>query len=340
MPIAVESFKAIPYLKAEHLGDGRTVKLMPLWDGEIWRLWLDTPRGLMEARMVDAVEGDYVAKTPAKQSDLFIPFVHLMWQCASWPEICPLINAISDDFHNMGTSVAKLRHSFDSRANLPPGSASRFAHTELEYVVMLCRSVFDLLQEIVSILWEKKVHLHDHGAERYRKGSKLPMTFSTLVLRDKRQAKSAVEIENKYGLPKLLAAKYADLATFFSQLRDVRDDVIHGRRSIGHIYETERGFCVSPKTAPFSSFEGWRPEHYFSENIVSLTPWIANTILQTIQACSSLMSTFASVIEMPPEIAPGYRIFVRGPHNEALAGLLNVHSGGSAWWDGSPLKPT
>jgi len=149
LAITIESLKVVSYLKTEHLGDGRTVKLMPLWDGTNWRMWVDTPVGLIEGKMMDTIEGDYVGVGAAKESDLFIPFVHLMWQRASWPEVCPLISAISDDFHNMGTSLAKLKHFFHSQRTLPPRSASRFAYTELEYLVMLTRAVFDLLQEMI-----------------------------------------------------------------------------------------------------------------------------------------------------------------------------------------------
>jgi hypothetical protein len=61
-------------------------------------------------------------------------------------------------------------------------------------------------------------------------------------------------------------------------------------------------------------------------------PWIADTILKTIDACNSLMSSFAAIVRLPPPIAPEYAVFVRGYHNEAFADLLSVHSGGSAWW--------
>jgi hypothetical protein len=83
MAVTIESLKAVSYLNTEHL-DGRVVKLMPLWDDESWHFWVDTPEGLVEGKMVDTVEGDYVAKAAAGQSDLFIPFIHLMWQRASW----------------------------------------------------------------------------------------------------------------------------------------------------------------------------------------------------------------------------------------------------------------
>jgi hypothetical protein len=98
------------------------------------------------------------------------------------------------------------------------------------------------------------------------------------------------------------------------------------------IFDTERGFCIDPKLPPFSSFEGWCPEHYNNENLTSVLPWIANMILQAINACNSLMTTFASIIQLPPEIAPGYHVFVRGPHNEALAEVLEIHSGATPWW--------
>jgi hypothetical protein len=329
--VTIEELRKVPYLDTRQLG-ARTVNLMPLWDGTHWRMWFPTSSGLVEGKIVDRTEGDYVSRTAAKPSDLFIPFVHLMWQRASWGEICPLIIAICDDFHNMGTSVAKLRHFFGCRCALPPGSAGRFARTELEYLVTLTRTVFDLLQEMISIIWQKKVKLLDESAENYRRGHSLPETFSKIVLQDKQRLKSADEIERQYRLPRRLAEQYANLTPFFLQLRDLRNRVVHGQGGFGMIFDTERGFCIDPKSPPFSSFTGWRPEHRYNENLSSALPWIADTILKTIDACNSLMKTFASIIQLPPEIAPGYYVFVRGPYNEALAEVLGVHSGASPWW--------
>lgn len=341
MAITIESLKVVPYLKTEHLGDGRTVKLMPLWDGQNWRMWVDTPVGLIEGKIVDTVEADYIGLGAAKESDLWFPFVHLMWQRASWPDICPFITSISDDFHNMGTSLAKLKHFFHSQSTLPPRSASRFAYTELEYLVMLTRSVFDLLQEMISRVWANHVQLLDEEAESRRRSRKLPTTFSRLVLRDKQEPRSAAEIEGEFGLPKPLAEAYARITPFFSQLRDLRDALVHGGSGLGEIYVTERGFCINPKQRPFSTFGAWHPEHYYNENIATALPWIANLILQTIQACNDLMNAFGQVIQLPPEIAPGYRVYVRGPHNENVAEILKVHSGGSPWWTAEqPLAET
>lgn len=91
--ITLADLQKVTYLDTAHM-EGRIVKLMPFWDGANWHLWIPTPAGLMEGKVVDTTEGDYISKTAAKQSDLFIPFVHLMWQRASWRDVCPLILAI------------------------------------------------------------------------------------------------------------------------------------------------------------------------------------------------------------------------------------------------------
>jgi hypothetical protein len=333
--------KKLPYLDVSAL-DGRVVKLMPLWDGTNWHMWFNTPAGLIEGKIVDAAESDYVAKSAAKPSDLYIPFLHLMWQQASWGEVCPLITAISEDFHNMGTSVAKLKHFHEFREPRKDQGLHRFALTELEYLVTLCRTTFDLLQEMMASIWKTRVELVDEAREAFRRAHSLPKTFSKMVLHEKTGLRTVAEIEEQFGLPRPLAEQYARIAPFFAELRKIRDRIVHGGggggSSFGMIFETERGFCVNPKMPPFNTFESWRAEHYYNENIASVLPWIADTILKTIDACNRLMGCFAAIVPLPPPIAPDYVVFVRGYHNEAFDDLLSVHSGGSAWWDKKVLK--
>jgi hypothetical protein len=336
MKITLEELKKIPYLDTGVIGD-RTVKLMPLWNGEGWRMWFDTEIGIIEGKIVDALESDYVAKSAAKDTDLFIPFVHLMWQHASFPEIVGLISSISDDFHNMGTSVAKLKHFWKFQSQIERGGVVRFASTELEYLVALCRTVFDLLQETFSRLWAGRVRLVDEEAEKFRKAHSLPDTFSKMVLEQKDRPRTAEEIMSKFGLPQPLAEQYAGAAIFFAELRQTRDKVIHDGGNFRAIYETERGFCVNPKDPPFHNYKEWKSEHQFNENISTLLPWLADLILRTIETCNALVGTFAQTIVLPSAIAPGYFVFVRGPHTDALASLLRVTSEENVWWsEGTP----
>jgi hypothetical protein len=39
------------------------------------------------------------------------------------------------------------------------------------------------------------------------------------------------------------------------------------------------------------------------------------------------------VVLFPPEIAPGLRVFVRGPSTGSLSDILRVYDGGSPWWN-------
>jgi hypothetical protein len=48
MTITRESLKAVSYLNVEQLGEGRTITLMPFWDGADWRVWMPSPEGLKE----------------------------------------------------------------------------------------------------------------------------------------------------------------------------------------------------------------------------------------------------------------------------------------------------
>lgn len=330
--ITMEDLSAVTYLDTSNLGN-RTVNLMPLWDGQGWNMWVPGPHGLINMKPIDAMQVDYVATQPARESDLFIPFVDLMWQRASWPEICPFISAICDDFHNMGTSLAKLRLFFNSRHLVEPGSTSNFAATEVEYLIILARTIFDLLQETIARLWSNYVSLNDEEAERRRRGRGLPDTFSKLVLREKRTLKSVSEIAEQYGIPDVLAAEYSKSAAFFAELRNMRDRIVHGGGGIRTIFDTEKGFCVSSRDEPFSRYDGWNDSHRFNDNLVSILPWISSIVVKTINSCNALMTAFAAIIIFPPEIAPGYRVFVRGPATKNLYEILQIFNGSSPWWE-------
>jgi len=282
---------------------------------------------------IDAEQVNYVAKQPARDSDIFIPFVDLMWQRASYPEVCFFISAICDDFHNMGTSIAKLKLFFDSRNSFAPSMmASNFAATEIEYLIILTRSVFDLLQEIISRIWSNYVRMKNPEEEKLRRSRKLPDTFSKMILRDKNILKNSNDIQQQYGIPKVLAKEYANSAVFFVDLRDMRDQIVHGGSARTTIFNTEKGFCVSSTDKPFNKFNGWDESHRYNNNLYSILPWIANIIIQTISSCNNLMNALASCVLFPPEIAPGYRVFVRGPATKSLYEVLEISKGNSPWW--------
>lgn len=329
--VLLENLAAVPYLDVGGIG-GRRVNLMALWDGERWSVWLPMHDGkLMRMHPVDAMRMDYVAKEAASPKDLLIPFVEIMWQHLSYADISHLISAICSAFHRMGTSVTKLRHLHRTR-DAVGHATSDCATTEIEYLTVLARTVYDLLQEVITRIWENHVQLADPAAEKKRKASSLPSTFSKIVLKDKSVPRTPSEIEAKFGLPSVMAATYAELAADFAELRNIRNRLVHSGAGARHVFTTERGFCVDRTDRVFAS-SVWTDAHRYNENnLVSVLPWIANVILKTIGACNALMSAFVSIIAVQPPLAPGYRVFVRGPSTEALLDLLAVFEGGSPWW--------
>jgi hypothetical protein len=75
----------IPYLKASAVA-GRTVLLMPLWDGEAWHQWFASDGNVYPMQMVDAVRLFYVAKAPARADDINFSMLEFIWQRASVPD--------------------------------------------------------------------------------------------------------------------------------------------------------------------------------------------------------------------------------------------------------------
>ncbi|BDV43606.1 hypothetical protein GURASL_25290 [Geotalea uraniireducens] len=189
-------------------------------------------------------------------------------------------------------------------------------------------------------MWSKYVQLTDVEAESRRRGRSIPETFSKLVLKEKKFLKTASEIELQYGIPHVIAVQYERSAGFFAELRNIRDRIVHGGSGMITIFDTDKGFCVSPNDEPFSKFGGWNDSHKYNENIVSILPWIASIVVNTIESCNNLMSAFASTIMFPPEVAPGYRVFVRGPATKHLYEVLEIFNGRSPWWEATSREET
>ncbi len=333
--VNIKSLQAIPYLDTTVL-HGRTVQIMALWDGERWSHWLnadDDKQILMHP--IDIVHASYVAKSVAREDDVFIPFLDFMWQRASWSDVVRLLFGLQQDFHLLATSAAKLRHYFATREQIDKLLIRSFVQSELEYLLTASRSAFDLLQEIVAKIWNGHIQLLDPEQERLRKRHKLPETFSALAL-DGDTVRTPSQLIEKFALPPSMADLYAKYGPYFSSLRSARDSVVHGGSSIEAIYVTDDGFCVSHREKVFANFD-WQDVHKHNENVSSLYPWVAHVVQQTLGACSELMEAFATVVAFPPEIAPGYHVFQRDPANRALLELSDVAQGKRVWWSDRPV---
>lgn len=336
MRIPAADLKKITYLNVEAVGD-RIINLVPLWDGAGWHLWMPQPDGsLLTMRPSDSSHSDYVAKEPARHDDIHLPFVEFMWKHASWEDVAVRVRALSEDVHNLAASMAKIDHAFECRKTIGHG-VGKFVATEVEYVFGVCRSLFDLLQEIVAAVWER-IQLVD--PELHRKKRKLPSSFAKVAMQGDRVMTSD-EVAAKYHLPAPIASFYASHADFFGMLRRYRNDVVHGLAGQQLIFDTERGFGIPSWNNPFSAMIEWRQEDRYNDRVLSLRPVLGHVICNTIYACNGFTDVVSRVITFPADLAPGYRYFMRSFHNAALLAVQEVHRRqASPWWAGPSDEAT
>jgi len=97
------------------------------------------------------------------------------------------------------------------------------------------------------------------------------------------------------------------------------------------ILVTEKGFCVRRDLSVLRKLGGWSDQHLYNDNLVFLLPLVAHVVCGSLDACDAIIDALARDVQFPPELAPGYCVFVRGYHNEALLRLIRVYGSGSPW---------
>jgi len=324
MQLNPDALRALPFLAVDDMGD-RVVNLMPLWDGTAWHQWLPHEGQLIKMQMVGVVVGEYLAQIAEAPTDLSIPFLGFAWQRASWPELCGHWRHLTDDIHNLATCVAKLEHFVSEREAIGLGACA-FVQTELEYLMVLARSVFDLLQELIARVWKERVRLLDPAAEADRKQRELPAEFSRIVLKGKSEVRSAEEILAKFPVSPGLAGAYASAGAFFSRVRDVRDNIVHGGKAIEMIFLSERGPSVHRTTQILDALGVSAVPEEENSNLVLLWPLVARVVFGVLASCDRIVDALARDVLFPPPLAPGYSVFLRGFHNESLTRLRNQYS--------------
>lgn len=150
---------------------------------------------------------------------------------------------------------------------------------------------------------------------------------------------SSDEIVQRWNIPKPLAEYYFRQGGFFELLRNYRDQISHHGRDLKFLFVTERGFAVSADTEPFASFSVWNEDHMLPNRLASLRPVLAHIVTETIKACEEFTMVIQSLVTFPPEVAPGFKLFLRGNHMKELLAMQDI-LGGCLWWDQNPILPS
>lgn len=305
----------IPFV-AEGPNGGRFLATTAFHDEGVWSLYMRDPdRGKYFAMRGTPAEAYYFAKAPERADDLTWMFLTFIAQRANQVGMERLLTAIQDDLYNLSASLGKVRliHKSAGRAD----GTGRMVGTEIEYILLVCRSVFDLLQEMLLKIWET-VTILDPTVKK----KALKKTFSDMVL-SSNQLRSAEAIAERFTLPLDIAACYARHGPIFARIRQFRDRLVHGGSSIQTIYVGEDHLLIEKRLGDFLDLDIWRPDEEAAPNgLVPLMPVLGLLIHGTMAACDDFAATLFSLIQFPEPIVPHMQLYMRGYFNEGLIEIL------------------
>ncbi len=322
--ISKSELTKIPFIDSENI-KGRVLTTLTFFEKGEWQIWLALPTGLRCIKG-EPTEANYFARTRQKDTDVYMDFLNFMAQRACWADAMKFIDGIQNDIHNLGASLGKLELFYHSSKTNPNLDATRFVSTEIEYIFGVCRSLFDLLQEVVATLWHR-IELNDKSIKKCQ----LPESFRRMVLKNE-QLMTVNEIQTKFHVPTELASFYHRNGPFFKILRQYRDNAMHRGADFRFVFVTKKGFAISADIEPFASFGVWNEKHMLPNRLASLRPAIAHVITETFRACEDFTQTIQRIISFPPDIVPGFKLFLRGYHNRQLLEMKDVLKNCS-WWE-------
>ncbi len=311
--ISIQKLAVVPYLDLPNLA-GRTISTLMFYDAGEWRMWLEAGGPLVEVKAWPA-ESFYFAKDPADPDDISFHFLDFMAQRACYPEIVRALSGIHDDIFNLSASLAKIEHVHTTRTAAGPG-CHRMMASEVEYIFSVCRSLFDLLQEIALKLWDT-IQLVDEGVVK----KPLKESFNAVVNFEGKPAKRET-LMKRFGLPPPMADFYVVWREFFATLKDFRDNLAHNGSQIQSIFAGAEGFQIAKALRPFHDMDSWRPKEREANDVVPLIPALGVVISRTLGACEDFSQMFSRIIAFPPPIVPGMRLFMRGYFNASFNRIL------------------
>lgn len=314
--VPIEAVSAIPHV------DGGAVQRRTLCAGTFytegrWQTWFISDGRLLPIQIVDLAEGVYFGDAAASQHDLSLNALNLIAQHVCNSDTEKPFRGIWDDLYNIAASIAKIDVVTTHRADIGH-QAARMVVTEVEYLAIQCRGIFDYIQKIIKVQWAKVYSATDGSPSK----QSLPPSFGDMVL-EGRQSRSSSEIVRRYLIPELLASVYAKHAPFFASLKTMRDAIVHRAAETPRIFMTDVGPCIESDLWPFNTITTWRADEVQSKNLVPLKPALGAMIYRTLLAAEELILAYAQVVRLGPPICPKHNLYLRAGSGLALSTLIN-----------------
>lgn len=321
--ISADHLEDLPYL-ALVPDDGRIVPLIGFFEEETEKWHTYVPHGTAEfIRLLagDMMNGSYLGKVRADSTnDIEWPLGTLVVGRLSFPDVLGALRPLENDVHRCAQVLQKYELFWRHR-----GEANSFAsllvESELEYLLLLLRSYYDALQNVVRALAR---HPLAGGRDAPRLATQgLPGTFSAIV-KDSKALPEPSALSERYGMHEALTHWYQREAPFFRALKTIRDGIAHHGRQPSIVFETKWGFAVHPGEAPWRHFNVWHEESYMKGRLGSLRRLVASFILHALGATSRLAIAMDGLVELSPVLHQDLRLFVRSPFGHRLIYLEAV----------------
>lgn len=302
----------IPHFDLSDIG-GRFICTLSFYDKDKWRCWF--PVEGPSQRFVEAqawpAEDSYFGHAPELATDTHSYLLNLIAQRANFDENKLAFCGVQDDIFNLSAALAKVEMAHAAGKGLH--GSSRLVATEIEFTLAVCRSLFDLLQEIIANLWAT-VKPIDEGLTI----KPLKRAFSDMALANN-QVRTVAEISERFGLPETIAQFYARHAPLFLQIRRFRDSLLHRGSRVQTIFRGDRGFLIRKTLGPFRDLDIWRDDEIEKNHLVPLLPALGMVIHGTLDACDDFARTIERCIILPEPTVPGMNLYLRGYFDQKLA---------------------
>jgi len=315
--VSIEKIGAIEHVDPHAILRGQIVCTTTFRTDDRWQLWFISDGRIFPMQIVDLSEGAYFGDGAAAPHDLRLQALDLIAQHACFGETAKPFMGIWDDLYNIAASVAKLDLVMAHQSEVY-GQAGRMVVTEVEYLAVQCRSIFDYLQKIIKALWSKVRYKEDGSSPK----KTLPDSFREMVIGGDNKPRTTAEIEERFMIPQALALVYARHAPFFANLRTMRDAIVHKGGPTPVIFATEKGAYIEATLWPFSAMTTWQPDEFEPNNLVPLKPALGAMVYLTLLAAEELISTYALVVDLGRPLCPNHALFLRASSGKALADLL------------------
>lgn len=299
--------------------DGRVALLLPNYDAikKEWDLFLPIEQDNFVRMPTPGMErGIYFGTSPARETDLELPLFTLICQHLTFKPIHEMASSLLADLNLLSASLEKLE--MLREANLRPASSS-LVESELEYMFILVRTAYDVLQDIAK---EVAVRLTKDGAPFI---AKLPRSFSKIVLEGDRLVSRDRIAAARKGLPGQLVDFYFKEAPHFDRLRKIRVSIEHSGRSLPLVFSTEHGFGIAVRgSEAWSSLPVWSSHELKPNGIGSvraLAAFIAGQFLRTLNDFEKALRSVIHPSMMPRSLSEGRRVFFTSPTVSRLSQL-------------------